>query len=325
MKDDKLDPELKAMLAAAAAATGGPSIRDLPVPLARQAYRERYLARGLRAPERDVVMQARVFDLPGRQIAARLYRPATVPADEALPLIIYFHGGGFVVGDPAAYDHQSRWLADRLGVAVLTPDYRLAPEHPFPAAVEDAWDVFLAVAADPLAWGTDPSRIALAGDSAGGCLGLVCALTARDRPQGPQPAACLSLYPVTDYRSYRGGPGWPSIEAFGKGYFLDTSTLDWFCDLYFKRDDDAADPRASPLFWPDVTGLPPVILATAGYDPLRDQGDAMAERLVAAGGVVEHLQFPGMIHNFPGYAGLSSGAAEAFAQAADRLAVHLKR
>lgn len=324
MKDDALDPELKAMLAAAAAATGGPSIRELPLPLARTAYRDRYLARGLRAPDREVSMTEHAFPLAGRDMPARLYRPASAAADAALPLVIYFHGGGYVVGDPAAYDQQSRWLADRLGAAVLTPDYRLAPEHPFPAAVEDAWDVFTAVASDPAAWGADPARIALAGDSAGGCLTLVTALTARDRPNGPQPAACLSLYPVTDY-GYQGGKGWPSVEAFGKGYFLDKSMLDWFGELYFAAPGDALDPRASPLFWPDVTGLPPVIVVTAAYDPLCDQGDAMAQRLVAAGGVVEHIRLPGMIHNFPGYAGLSVGAAEAFAQVVDRLGVHLKR
>ncbi len=324
MKDDQLDPHLKAMLATAAAAPAGPSIRDLPVSLAREAYRERYLVRGLQAPANAVAMEERVFDLPGRQIAARLYRPGAAAAATALPLVVYFHGGGFVVGDPAAYDNQSRWLADRLGAAVLTPDYRLAPEHPFPAAVHDAWDIYTAVAAEPAAWGADPARIAVAGDSAGGCLALVCALMARDRPTGPQPVACMPLYPVTDYRTFGNGPGGSSIEAFGKGYFLDTATLDWFCNLYFTDAGQGNDPRASPLFWPEVTGLPPVILATAGYDPLRDQGDAMAERLATAGGIVEHVRLPAMIHNFPGYAAISPGAAEAFAQVADRLAPHLR-
>lgn len=324
MKDDALDHELKAMLAAAALATGGPSIRELPLPTARTAYRERYLVRGLRAPEREVAMTLRSVALPGRDLPARLYRPASAPEGAPLPLIIYFHGGGFVVGDPEAYDQQSRWIADRLGVAVLTVDYRLAPEHPFPAAVDDARDVFAAVAAQPVAWSADPARIALAGDSAGGCLTLVTALAACERPDGPQPVACLSLYPVTDYTD-RGGQGWPSIAAFGKGYFLDQVMLDWFAGLYFARPEDAQDPRASPLHWPQLRGLPPVILVTASYDPLCDQGDAMAERLIAAGGVVEHVQLPDMIHNFPGYAGLSEGAASAFARVVDRLGVYLRR
>ncbi|RYF77766.1 MAG: alpha/beta hydrolase [Comamonadaceae bacterium] len=324
MKDDALDPELKAMLVAAASAVGGPSIRELPIPTARAAYRERYLARGLRAPQRQVCVAPRTLVLEGREIQARLYRPASVPEGRALPLVIYFHGGGFVVGDPEAYDHQSRWIADRLGVAVLTPDYRLAPEHPFPAAVDDAWEVFTAVAAQPGAWGADPARIALAGDSAGGCLTLVTALRARDQPAGPQPAACLSLYPVTDYTD-RSGAVWPSIKAFGKGYFLDQAMLDWFAELYFARPEDAQGSLASPLHWPELGGLPPVILVTAGYDPLCDQGDAMAQRLVAAGGVVEHIQLPDMIHNFPGYAGLSKGAATAFARVVDRLGAHLLR
>lgn len=324
MKDDALDPDLKAMLQAAASATGGPSIRELPLPAARAAYRERYLARGLRPPERAVTMAERTLILSGRELTARLYRPASAPDDAPLPLVIYFHGGGFAVGDPAAYDAQSRWIADRLNVVVLTPDYRLAPEHPFPAAVDDAWDVFQAVAGASALWGADPARIALAGDSAGGCLTLVTALRARGEPEGPQPVACLSLYPVTDYTDRR-GEVWPSISDFGKGYFLDQVMLDWFADLYFSREEDVLDPRASPLRWPDVVGLPPVILVTAGYDPLRDQGDAMAQRLAAAGGVVEHVQLPGMIHNFPGYAGLSAGAEAAFAQVVDRLGVHLQR
>ncbi|WP_304307421.1 alpha/beta hydrolase [Pseudacidovorax intermedius] len=324
MKDDALDPDLKAMLQAAAAATGGPSIRELPIPMARAAYRERYLARGLRPPEREVTMTEQVLALPDRELPARLYRPASMPEGKPAPLVIYFHGGGFVVGDPAAYDHQSRWIADRLGVAVLVPDYRLAPEHPFPAAVDDAWDVFQAVAGAPDSWGADPTRIALAGDSAGGCLTLVTALRAAGERAGPQPAACLSLYPVTDYTD-RCGEVWPSITAFGKGYFLDQVMLDWFADLYFLRSEDALAPQASPLRWPSVAGLPPVVIVTAGYDPLRDQGDAMAQRLAGAGGVVEHVQLPDMIHNFPGYAGLSAGAATAFAQVVDRLGVHLQR
>ncbi|MAM74265.1 MAG: lipolytic enzyme [Tistrella sp.] len=324
MTDDALDPALKAMLKAAAEAPAGPSIRDLPVPEARAAYRERYLIRGIRAPEAPVAMTEHVLELPDRVIAARLYRPARAGDAPALPLVIYFHGGGFVVGDPAAYDNQSRRLADRLGALVLTPDYRLAPEHPFPAAVADAWDVFSLVAGDAAAWGADPAAIALAGDSAGGCLTLVTALTARDRPHGPQPVAGLALYPVTDFRPNAGKDvSYPSMAAFGRGYFLDTATMDWFCDLLLTGTEDALDPRASPLLWPDIAGTCPIVLVTAGFDPLSDQGDAMAERLAAAGVPVDHLRLPDMIHNFPGYAGLSAGAEAAFARVVDAFGARL--
>ncbi|MEN2989748.1 alpha/beta hydrolase [Tistrella sp. BH-R2-4] len=329
---DVIDADLKAMLDAAAAATAAPSIRDLPVAEARAAYRERYLMRGIRAPDAAVTMDELVIGLPGRDIAARLYRPAvttttTAAVDAPLPLLIYFHGGGFVVGDAAAYDAQSRYLAVATGALVLTPDYRLAPEHPFPAAVDDACDIFDHVAATAAALGADPARIAVGGDSAGGCLALVVSLTTRDaarsRPAAPRPSLCLSLYPVTDFSSYRGGTGYPSMAAFGKGFFLDADTMDWFIEHYLPQADDAGDPRASPILWPDLTDLPPTILVTAGHDPLRDMGNAFALRMMAAGCVVDHVRLPSMIHNFPGYAGLSTGAARAFADVAARLAARI--
>lgn len=330
---DVIDADLKAMLDAAAAATAAPSIRDLPLAEARAAYRERYLMRGIRAPDTVVTMDERVIGLPGRDITARFYRPAATTTtagattDAPLPLLIYFHGGGFVVGDAAAYDAQSRYLAAATGALVLTPDYRLAPEHPFPAAVEDACGIFDHVAATAAALGADPARIAVGGDSAGGCLALVVSLTARDaarrRPGTPTPSLCLSLYPVTDFSSYRGGTGYPSMAAFGKGFFLDADTMDWFIGHYLPDADDASDPRASPILWPDLTDLPPTILVTAGHDPLRDMGCAFALRMMAAGGVVDHLRLPAMIHNFPGYAGLSAGAARAFADVAARLAARI--
>ena len=318
MTDDALDPALKAMLKAAAEAPAGPSIRDLPVPEARAAYRERYLIRGIRAPEAPVAMTEHVLELPDRVIDARLYRPARAGDTPALPLVIYFHGGGFVVGDPAAYDNQSRWLADRLGALVLTPDYRLAPEHPFPAAVDDAIAAWAALPGAAARFGIDPERLAIGGDSAGGNLSAVVALAARDDGMH-LPRLQWLVYPATDLAHRH-----PSRDDFAEGYLLDDATITWFLDQYLPDRTAAVDWRASPLRATDHRGLPPALIVTAGCDPLADEGQAYAEALSRAGVAVEHRVYPGMLHGFINTAGALDQARDAVARSIDALKAALR-
>ena len=302
-----LDPEIDAIIKAAFAA-GGRSICTMPLPEARAAYRERYRMRG---PARIALPRVRDLAVPSRAgpLRCRLYAPADV-AGEALPLILYFHGGGFVVGDIEAYDLQSRLLARETGALVLVPDYRLAPEHPFPAALEDAETLLEWAFGHAASLGAVPARIAVAGDSAGGSLAAHCARHARARSL---PLAGQALfYPVTDFTAYADGTRYPSVQAFSSGYFLDRVMMEWFMDLYLPERSLAAEPRASPILAPDLAGQAPALIVTAGFDPLRDMGHAYADKLSQAGVPVRRLCFESLIHNFLGMIGGVEAAARAF-------------
>ncbi|WP_019633372.1 alpha/beta hydrolase [Actinomadura atramentaria] len=234
----------------------------------------------------------RVADLavdgPDGPVPVRLYRPE--PAGAPLPALVYLHGGGWVLGGLENVDVSCRDLAAEAGCAVLSVDYRLAPEHPFPAAVRDAWAVTEAVAADPGRFGADPARLAVGGDSAGGNLAAVVALLARDR--GVDLAHQLLVYPVTD--TARDTPSW---RDYGSGYGLDGEEMARFMELY-RAGADPADPLLAPLRAPDLSGVAPATVVTAEYDILRDEGDAYARRLAAAGVPVAHRCFPGVVHSF---------------------------
>jgi acetyl esterase len=239
---------------------------------------------------REPVHEVRDLGVPGPagEIRVRLYRPA---ADEPLPAIAYFHGGGFVIGSLDTHDGTCRALANATGCAVVSVDYRLAPEHRFPAAPEDCWTALAWLAKEGAALGLDGGRLAVAGDSAGGNLAATAALMARER--GPDLRFQLLVYPVTDH-----GFDTPSYLENGEGYFLSAAMMRWFWQQYLEDASHGADPLASPLRAADLAGLPPALVVTAEYDPLRDEGEAYAARLRAAGVPTELRRYPGQIHGF---------------------------
>jgi acetyl esterase len=243
------------------------------------------------APGPMPVAETRDLTAPGPAgpIPLRLYRPA---AEGALPVLVFFHGGGWVVGDIETHDTVCRHLANRAECVVVSVDYRLAPEHKFPAAVDDAYAATAWVADNAAALGADPVRLAVGGDSAGGNLAAAVSLMARDA-SAPRICYQLLIYPATDAAMRH-----ESIARFAEGYVLTRSTMRWFYEQYLRSPDDAADWRVSPLVAPDLAGLPPALVMTAGYDPLCDEGDAYAERLAGAGVPVEHRRFSGQIHGF---------------------------
>jgi acetyl esterase len=217
------------------------------------------------------------------------------------PTLAFFHGGGFTIGDLDSYDMQCRVLCDQVGVVVVSTDYRLAPEDPHPAAVEDA------VAATR--WIADHFErpLAVGGDSAGGNLSAVVAQQLRGN--GPPIAAQLLIYPATDLVSDR-----PSHEENGRGYFLTRDDMEWFHANYLPSRDAGLDPLASPIFAHDLSGLPPAVLVTAEYDPLRDDGDAYAEALEGAGVRVIHRRFDSLVHGFFGFGPFSTTCESAIRQ-----------
>src|SRR5438105_7960678 len=243
------------------------------------------------APEPMPVAELRDLAIPGPAgpIPARLYRAT---ATGTLPVLVFFHGGGWVVGDVESHDTVCRHLANCAGCAVVSVDYRLAPEHKFPAAVEDCFAATAWVADNAAALGVDAGGLAVGGDSAGGNLAAVVSLLARDKGV-PRIAYQLLIYPATDAAMRH-----DSIARYAEGYVLTRATMRWFYDQYLRTPEDAADWRVSPLLASDLAGLPPAFVLTAGYDPLCDEGDSYAARLAAAGVPVEHRRFAGQIHGF---------------------------
>jgi acetyl esterase len=243
-------------------------------------------------------------------IPARLYRPGELP--DGSPLLIFFHGGGFVIGDLDTHDQLCRFLARNAGVRVLSVGYRLAPEDPFPAAVEDCLTAFKWAAAEATALGADPKLIALGGDSAGGNLAAVTALQAASG--SPRPVFLLLIYPTVDATTRR-----RSRELFGNGYFLTDPGMDWFMERYVPDPATRSDPRVSPLLAEDLSGLPPTYIATAGFDPLRDEGELFARRIAEAGVPVVLRRHEGLFHGFASMTGLGHSFREATLEAASAL------
>jgi acetyl esterase len=268
---------------------------------ARRAFRT--LTVDSRSP-RSIVPVAAVEELelsgPACPLRARVYRPGAAPP---LATIVFIHGGGWVIGDVETHDNQCRTLCGETGSVVLSTEYRLAPEAPFPAGLEDALAVTRWAAENVAALGGDPDRIAIAGDSAGGNLAAVVAQELRDT--GPKLAAQLLIYPGTDFVTR-----YPSEEENADGYFLTREDMRWFASHYL-ADADPSDPRLSPLRAADLSGLPPAVVATAEFDPLRDQGDAYADALEAAGVPVVKRSYPGLIHGFFDLAALSPACGSA--------------
>ncbi|MCH6169737.1 alpha/beta hydrolase [Pseudonocardia alaniniphila] len=268
----------------------------------------------------EIVADARLDDIvtedlqvPGGAgpLAARLYIPPAVP--ETAGLIVYFHGGGFALGSLASTDPLCRLLAAQSGVRVLSVDYRLAPEYPYPAALEDAIAAYHGARADAAVLGADPELIAVGGDSAGANLALVVAQQ-QATTGGPLPAFVLALYPVTDIDRSGG-----SRELFGNGFGLTAEYIRELERLYLPDGVPSDDTRGAILRADDLSGMPPVYLATAGFDPLRDEGEELAERLNEAGVPVVARRFPGLVHGYASFTAVCAAARDATLDAASAL------
>jgi acetyl esterase len=285
-----LDPQAKAVIEAAAKA-GRPAYHQLAPKDARQLFRETRPLSTPTPPELGSVRNLNA-DGPQGQIPLRVYRPAGAAAATPLPVYVYFHGGGWVIGDLETHDVICRQLTAASEACVISVDYRLAPEHKFPAAADDAWAATRWIVANAGALGVDATRLAVGGDSAGGNLAAVVALMARDAG-GPAIALQVLIYPVTDL-----GAESASYDAFADGYQLTRESMRWFRAHYLGAPSDGGDWRASPLRATSLAGLPPALIVTAGFDPLRAEGEAYAARLREAGVLVDYVCFGGMIHGF---------------------------
>jgi acetyl esterase len=283
-----------------------PPYHSVPAFVARRIYRDTRSALAPRAPE---IAEARLLVF-NNLIAVRCYRPVL---NEVLPALVFFHGGGWTIGDLDTHDVVCRQLALGARCAVFSVDYRLAPEHPFPAAVEDCFSATRFVFDHAEKIKIDPNRIAVGGDSAGGNLAAVVALMARDKG-GPPLVYQLLIYPATDQRCEL-----PSHERNGQGYLLTKEGIRFFRDGYLPDEKDRTDWRASPLLAASHAHLPPALVLTAGYDPLVDEGRAYAERLAKAGVAVSYREYSDMVHGFVLFGGVVDAANAAVAECCERL------
>jgi len=284
-----IDPQMLAVIERAAQA-GLPPYYSLSASEARRLYKE---TRGALSPPVPEVAAVRALAAsgPAGPIPLRLYRGLGAAAEAPLPALVYFHGGGWTIGDLDTHDIVCRTLANKARCAVVAVDYRLGPEHKFPAAVDDCVAATRWVAGQGAALGIDAARIAVAGDSAGGNLAAVVAITLRDAG-GPPLAFQALAYPATDQRMDSA-----SHSKFGEGYLLTRQNMLWYRNNYLAPA-DYDDWRASPLRAADLADLPPAHIITAGYDPLVDEGQAYSDRLIAAGVPVLYECFEGMAHGF---------------------------
>jgi len=293
-----LDPQIAGLLTMMAS-SGTPALSQGTLQQAREGFR--LLTVGLRDPATLApVRSVEPVVLPGGT-PARVYRPEL---DGAAPTVVFLHGGGFVIGDLDTHDDQTRLIAAEVGAVVLSVDYRLAPEHRWPAGLDDcvAATRWALAHADEL--GGDAHRVAIGGDSAGGNLSAAVALELR-ADAGPHLAAQLLLYPATDFTEEATHP---SREQNATGYLLTDDDMRWFSEQYVPEGADRKDPRLSVLHAADLSGLPPAVVATAEYDPLRDEGEAYARALEAAGVPVVLRRYDGLIHGFFGLSALSAAA-----------------
>jgi acetyl esterase len=266
------------------------------------------------------------FEGAAGPLSARLYSPPGSPArgEGPLPLLVYYHGGGFVTGDLDAVDQICRLLCAHARIHVFSVDYRLAPEHPYPAALEDAEAAFEWARSRAELYGADPARVAVGGDSAGGSLAATVSRRAAERrrqdPVWPVPAAQLLIYPSTFHHS-----DFPSRRLYGAGFFLEQEEMDWFFDNYVARADASGhDPEVSPLLVEDLSGLPPALVVPATFDPLRDEAEEYAMRLKQAGVPVMLRRSSGMLHGFFNMTGFSRAAHDVVVSTAGSLAAILE-
>ncbi|MBV8652433.1 MAG: alpha/beta hydrolase [Alphaproteobacteria bacterium] len=306
-----LDPQAKTVLEQFAKA-------QLPAYSAVGAVEARRLYRESRAPfippkPELALVEDRSIDGPHGAISIRFYRPLGGGEEPELPALVYFHGGGWTIGDLESHDVICRTLAATAGCAVVAVDYRLAPEHRFPVGLDDCWAALQWVIAEGGVLGIDTGRVAIGGDSAGGNLAAAVALMARDA--GLTLAYQLLIYPQLDLACDK-----PSHTLFAEGYGLTRASIAWFIGNYVRSAADVADWRASPLRAPSLEGVAPAYVVTAGFDPLRDEGAAYAERLVEAGVPARHVPFDGMIHGFAGMGRVIDAANRMLAEAGKALA-----
>jgi acetyl esterase len=291
----------------------GSDVFDGPVAQARARYDE---LPNLIAYQSSVAIATREITIPvaSAAIAATLYSPEHVPAPSGL--LVYFHGGGFSVGSRLSHDPVARYLAGHAGVRVLSVEYRRAPEHQFPTAANDALAAFEYAHAHAAELGADPRRIGVGGDSAGGNLAAVTAQRAARRAGGV-PVFQMLMYPVTDLSTRR-----PSRDLFAEGSTFTERNVDWVMGNYIPAGIDVADPRLSPQLG-DVTGVAPAYVATAGFDPVRDDGEAYADKLRAAGVPVALTRQADLPHGYLNFVGLGGRFAEAASEAAGALRLGL--
>ena len=306
-----LDPQARALLDAAKA-SGAPEMWELTPDQARAEYLRR--TERVRADVDIYRVEDRQIPGPVQPIKVRIYTPQASQEQASLPVLVWYHGGGFVIGDLDSHDSACRALANQTECLVVAVDYRLAPEHKFPGAVEDCEAALHWVAAHATELGGDPGRIAVGGDSAGGNLAAVVALLAREKG-GPKLCFQLLIYPCVAPE-----PETPSHHQFAEGYLLTRKTITWFFKQYLRSSKDTLDPRYAPLEEKDLSSLPPSLVIVAGFDPLRDEGVDYAKALIEAGNKVTLSNYEGMIHGFY----LMGGMIDKANQAIEESAQHLK-
>jgi acetyl esterase len=292
-------------------ALGGPNASDEQLQMARDGLAA-LTATGTGEPQAVAHVDDRTIPGPpgSPDIAVRVYRPTS---DPALPVLVWLHGGGWTLGSVDMHDPITRALANSAGCAVVSVEYRLAPENPFPAPLDDAWAALQWVGEHASEIGGDPNRIAVGGDSAGGNLAATCALLARDTGT-PRLALQLLVYPATDAACETS-----SYVENRKGYLLEAVQMQWFYDCYLRGGADGSDWRISPACATSLEGVAPAFVLTAEYDPLRDEGDAYARALTKAGVPVTHTSYDGMIHAFFGLTAMFDDATLALEEAARAL------
>lgn len=312
MRPDAATEQFLQMLKAA----GQPPIYELPIDAVR-AGNKAASAQMARPPLPVHRVENRRIPSAGGDISVRMYWPRAASADDPLPIVVYFHGGGFAICDLDTHDPIARALCRDGDAIVVNVDYRRSPEHKFPAAVDDAFAATSWVSAHASELGGDARRLAVAGDSAGGNLAAVVTQLAKAKG-APAIAFQALIYPVVDLDTTA---AFPSRSEFGEGgYFLSTREMEWFNELYFSDvAKEVRDPRASPLRTSDLSGLPPAIVITAGCDPLRDEGRLYAERLAKAGVPADYRCFEGTIHAFVSFAPAIPAGDEALTFVAERL------
>lgn len=311
-----LDPEARTLLDLMDKATqeGRPPLHTLPYTVGRQAVDK--MSEDSEAPPPEIGEVADgAFAGPGGEIRFRRYRPLGAAAGP-LPALIYYHGGGFVIGNLDTHDSTCRRLANKSRCLVIAIDYRLSPEHPFPAPIDDGVAAFRHVRDNAASFGADAARLAVGGDSAGGAIAAVVCQTCRDAGE-KMPAFQMLIYPATDSSKQS-----RSRREFAEGYFLTRDLIDWFWKAYVPAATDLGDLRLSPLLARDFADLPPAFVLTAGYDPLRDEGRAYADRLIDAGVKTTYVNYPGTIHGFFSLTRFLSQGLKANDEAAAVLAAH---
>ncbi|BBZ38435.1 alpha/beta hydrolase [Mycobacterium conspicuum] len=314
-----LDPTLQLMLSGLhAVGIDGLAIDD-DVAVSRAQMREMVV--GMPGPQIHVTVDDLALPGPAGEIPARHYRPATGPdTDQATDLLVFYHGGGWSLGDLDTYDALCRLTCRDAGIQVLSIDYRLAPEHPAPAAIEDAYAAFEWAYEHGAELGARPGRVAVGGDSAGGNLAAVVCQLARDAG-GPAPILQWLLYPRTDFTAQT-----RSLGLFASGFLLTKRDMDFFESQYLRGSGlDKTDPRVSPARAESLSGLAPALIAVAGFDPLRDEGESYAAALRAAGTPVDLRALGSLTHGFANLFPLGGGIATATAELISALRAHLSR